>query len=376
MSVLEEQSIQESILNDENIEKLRDVFFRCLQNYMVFLYEIAYTYLNCLSNKDVVKRKFVEVRQNLFEHVKQHEDLTTIDQFLVKTGDKVMAKYIFVSYDSADKFIDFENFLKFSQEIKSTSNEISTSAVFGQSQCVAFFKHVFKKPLAEITDEDLLNYKNISFLDDEQWKGTKCSYAELGGKIKRRIEDFNNKVVSPDRIEEISFIYDDTTESIVENKECSVCKEKYENDQIVSRMPCNHFFHRRCIETWFKSANSLIYEDAETSSDDSSIPDSAIDGSLNSNESVMSAVDDEQDNYVSSREEEDETQRNDEEGVTDDPVDRSTGPSGVADSNNLESRYETNDSDYYDYYVSEYEVEDHALVETKFQCPNCRCNCC
>ena len=34
---------------------------------------------------------------------------------------------------------------------------------------------------------------------------------------------------------------------------CTICLEKMDNDENVILLECNHFFHTKCIETWFKN---------------------------------------------------------------------------------------------------------------------------
>ena len=37
---------------------------------------------------------------------------------------------------------------------------------------------------------------------------------------------------------------------------CSVCKEVYEDEQILVNLPCKHLFHEECIIPWLKDRNS------------------------------------------------------------------------------------------------------------------------
>lgn len=39
-------------------------------------------------------------------------------------------------------------------------------------------------------------------------------------------------------------------------RECSVCKEEFEEATEVVKMPCNHLFHQECLLTWLKMHNS------------------------------------------------------------------------------------------------------------------------
>ena len=48
-------------------------------------------------------------------------------------------------------------------------------------------------------------------------------------------------------------------DEIIKNKEqnnCSVCKDDFELDNIVIRIPCSHVYHEDCILPWLKERNS------------------------------------------------------------------------------------------------------------------------
>ena len=36
---------------------------------------------------------------------------------------------------------------------------------------------------------------------------------------------------------------------------CSICLEKYTPESKVRRLPCNHVFHAKCIDTWVNTKN-------------------------------------------------------------------------------------------------------------------------
>lgn len=42
------------------------------------------------------------------------------------------------------------------------------------------------------------------------------------------------------------------------SSECSICLEKYTFGSFITLLPCGHFFHRKCIYTWFM--NSVNYK--------------------------------------------------------------------------------------------------------------------
>ncbi len=40
--------------------------------------------------------------------------------------------------------------------------------------------------------------------------------------------------------------------SVQGNNECNICQEEFNNDTIVTRLPCSHLFHDPCITPWLK----------------------------------------------------------------------------------------------------------------------------
>lgn len=38
--------------------------------------------------------------------------------------------------------------------------------------------------------------------------------------------------------------------------DCLICTESYDAEQVVIELPCQHFYHDQCVETWLKQFNS------------------------------------------------------------------------------------------------------------------------
>ena len=36
------------------------------------------------------------------------------------------------------------------------------------------------------------------------------------------------------------------------SKKCSICLVGFENDDMLLKLPCDHYFHKQCIEEWLK----------------------------------------------------------------------------------------------------------------------------
>lgn len=39
---------------------------------------------------------------------------------------------------------------------------------------------------------------------------------------------------------------------IQDHGECPICQEDYQENEIVTALPCKHLFHPDCIESWLK----------------------------------------------------------------------------------------------------------------------------
>ena len=427
-----ENQLGREVLKVDYMRTIGDEFNKTVHCYLNFLYEVTHKY--CINkdtnNKEINKRKFAEVRKRLFEFVKQHKGLFVLKifRFMVDTSDgTVMSELNFPNVDSADKFIDFDKFMKFVVELTELfKNSLSvekqlTVGVYDPLAYVKFLEQKLKKPMVEVTNEDMLNFKNIPFLDDQKWKNTKCSYAELREKITRRRQHFENNIISPERIEELSFIVDETTEHIVAEKECTICKEDYENSQVLCRMPCNHFFHRHCIANWFKLSNGhsedsdsedsnssggSIYEIPEYEIEDDGIPeidmeeDEILKNDKEEDEVPANEMEDdgipdyemeedgvpecdiEEDEILENDKEEDEIPANEieDDGIPDYEMEEygihqyDIEEDGIHQYNIEENgipEYEIEEDE-----IPEYDIEDDVPDTPKFQCPNCRHNFC
>ena len=43
---------------------------------------------------------------------------------------------------------------------------------------------------------------------------------------------------------------------IVESKDCQICMEKFQDDDLIYKLPCKHLFHKDCILPWFRGHNT------------------------------------------------------------------------------------------------------------------------
>ena len=294
---MENGSIKGGVVSKKHIEKVKNTLSGIIDCYMKFLCKIANKYSIYSKSKEANERLFDNVKTELFNFVFQHMDFVSTNQYVVKLNEKALSKFSLRCLYSADKFIDFQEFFQFCQGIILYKNDRLVKCVadieFKEAGLALLLERLFQKPLAEITETNLVEFDKITVMNDKTWQLKKCSYAELKSKITRRIYDFKKNIVSIDRLEELTFVYDETTKHLVSNKECSICQTTYENGEKVSRMPCNHCFHRHCIEQWFKppsAQNSKSRSRNQSMSDSSSSSVSSL-SSLSSMSSVGSTLD-------------------------------------------------------------------------------------
>ena len=232
-------------------------FSSVIHNYLSLLSEIADDIIDSPDDNQV--NKFEEVRLEMFEFVKNHKDLLSIQGVVVMLGTEEKLKLNFPSYDSAENFLDYETYLNFRRQKNELYNaysykEIVTKLMIGfdDSKVINLIETLFNRPSSEISTEDIKTFKDVYFVVDVKWKNSKCTIDDLSKKIARRINDFENDVVSPERIEELSFTLDTSTNHLVTDPECTICEESFEENQVLSRMPCGHSFHKMCIKKWTK----------------------------------------------------------------------------------------------------------------------------
>lgn len=45
---------------------------------------------------------------------------------------------------------------------------------------------------------------------------------------------------------------------IKRSKDCPICCDKITKNQLAYKTPCNHVFHKKCIQTWFQKSTSFV----------------------------------------------------------------------------------------------------------------------
>ena len=73
------ESTLEISLSDKSTKKLKVLVLSVVEQYLIFLYSVADEYLNSSNNENTCKLKFEEIRQDLYDFVRQHSGLVLIN---------------------------------------------------------------------------------------------------------------------------------------------------------------------------------------------------------------------------------------------------------------------------------------------------------
>ena len=374
------------------LKSVEPAFSTIIHNYLSLLCRIANKIIESFDDNHV--NKFEEVRLEMFEFVKNHKDLLSIQGVVVMLGTEEKLKLNFPSYDSAENFLDYETYLNFRRQKNELYNaysykEIVTKLLIGfdDSKVINLIETLFNRPSSEISTEDIKTFKDVYFVVDVEWKNSKCTIDDLSKKIARRINDFENDVVSPERIEELSFTLDTSTNHLVTDPECTICEESFEENQVLSRMPCGHSFHKMCIKKWTKIEKNQAEQDEEFLDDDSVVDRLEREG--------LRSVEDEPGEELSWEADFEEVSEiadlmNEHDRIWDEEHEMMEREAAYSETDNeagieaeadIEAGIEELEIDDYefngdipelDFYNTE--VED-AEIQTKTQCPNCRRYC-
>ena len=249
--------------NNDEKELLKNVFLSdrgmyVFGYYLQFLTNIALRIKRSikynLENAEREKRKFIAIKRELFEYLTAHKDVFTINTFKFLSND--LTYFYKISLNRLDSF---ENFLKLEDVLKHDLFEINGSRKYTRpdihfnvsDSVIKRIKNV--QHVSKLTKEDIKSFLEKNFLVDcDTFKTKLTNYKKLSNSILKRTYDYCRGVVSVGRIDKMSFEYQGEIENFEEEKSCCVCLEDYEVGQQVTKLPCNHFFCRSCVEEIFK----------------------------------------------------------------------------------------------------------------------------
>lgn len=87
---------------------------------------------------------------------------------------------------------------------------------------------------------ELINFPNL----EEEFINESLNYEQPG--VEKATSDMLKELGPYKRIRD--------GDQLLEN-ECIICTDKYQKDEGVRELPCNHVFHKRCIDKWFKEGS-------------------------------------------------------------------------------------------------------------------------
>lgn len=335
----------------ENIEMKKLKFFDALKHDISDVILQYWNMLKCIydqiSNKEgIYKRKFNEVRYEFYQFLIMHKPIAILKSCAFVHDIKRCTKYDFRCLDSVETFLDFDKFVKYCKEVNCQKNPSENKLV----ATIDFSNN--KSEIFEFLEEAKIftstgfnsNFKCIQYSDDKKWKSKQFTYGQLCDKIEIRCNDIFYNVVSKVRVDELSFTCNNTNKHQVSDIKCTICLEKFEIDQDLSRMPCGDFFHKNCIAKWLNIPDDYFISDSDSDMDTESSPDSPAESTVD-----LTSVEHDFSSEL-------EPDFNSESDLNLEPETELNYPGYNSD----------DDNDMY------YDIEEEEL---KFQCPNCR-HCC
>ena len=209
--------------------------------------------------KNLLIRKFNLIRDELFEFVKNHQQLISTSAQVIKREGTEVSKLTFDSYDSAEEFLCVGKFFKFIKNSLDSIgfNKYTMSYHFHplEIKIVPFVKEVLNIENREATVDDLKMLKDKWLVVNEKNINTKCSLADFLEKIKRRKREFNGYVVSKERINELSFILNSATEHYLTNKKCALCRKDFKFNEELCKSSFGTIYHNICLRSLWKLHN-------------------------------------------------------------------------------------------------------------------------
>ena len=228
-------------------------------------------YLKISNNKGIYQRKFNEVRYEFYQFLKMHKTVASLKSFTCVNDVKNCIKYDFGCLDSVETFLNYDKFVNYSIEVgvirKNNPSENQTVETIDFTNNKSDIFEFLEQAKMFTKNGFSSNYNYIQFSDGKKWKSKQFSYGELFAKNEIRYNDIFYSVVSKERIAELSFTFENTNKDLLSDIACSICQEKFEIDQELSRMPCGDFFHKNCIAQWFNIPDDYFVYDSDSESD-------------------------------------------------------------------------------------------------------------
>ena len=237
--------------------------FKCLligdvvENYITFLNCICYRMLNEPVNEKRHNRKFCHLKEEFYNFLVKHRSHFVLNKFKFFRSDGTVLWESNFNLTTIEEFIKQEEYIicchKLLENMYNSFVDAydSFDVTYNQESINATMKNALGKQL--LNEEDIKTFSETNLLVDNCELKTKfLSYKDLSDYIEERARCYMKEKITPDRIEEMSFKFQEPIENFEDQKSCGICMNDYVKDQEICHLPCNHFVCRKCIETWFR----------------------------------------------------------------------------------------------------------------------------
>ena len=279
----------------------------------VTLLQILATIIKKGENIENNKKKFNNIKRDLYNFIYSHKKYYHSHKALIRLNDDTLLHMFDIKVsDPLEEFAKLDDFLSLFRKIKELKDQGKTRG-YWRFFAVKNKNEIFKKVKTVLVKNRVTNKEFKDFME------TKClvenmlvsidgskkqfsNYKDLQVYMSKRVEDFQNCLVTTERINELSFTFNGIIENFENEKTCGICFDDFENGQEVCRLPCDHFLCKGCAIEWFKIFEDGIEDYLENNSNDNlqtDVNETSESGTNNDSENISNSnLENDQDNYL------------------------------------------------------------------------------
>ena len=246
-----------TLQNDLDVNVISDTFVDVVHSYLKFLQQIFCLILKDAENVEINKRKFNEVKEELYTFLVKHKKFFNVKNCEVILEDELITDTILFDYSqTSDDFFTLDDFLKHNKNkilncITKKRLQYKYTIDSEVDRIIERVKLLLEKQ--NICNEDIKKLLESRYLLYMFEFDSNCTnYYELSDYINKRNLNYCKEIVCIERIEEFSFEFNGSIEGFEDQICCGICMNEYEINQQICKLPCNHFACRKCIEVWFE----------------------------------------------------------------------------------------------------------------------------
>jgi len=243
--------------NDLDVNILSDTFIDVIHSYLKFLQQIFHLILKDRENVEINKRKFNEVKKELYTFLVKHKDFFNVNNCKVILEDELKTDKIVFNYSEAsDDFFSLDDFLKHNKTrilncIINKRLQYRYTVDSDVDKIIERVKLLLEKQ--NVGNEDLQKLLKSRYLLFTFEFDSNCSnYYELSDYIDKRNLNYCKEIVCFERIDEFSIKFNGPIKGFEDQICCGICMNDYEINQQICKLPCNHFACRKCMDIWFE----------------------------------------------------------------------------------------------------------------------------